>query len=203
MIRAVALGVFGLGVMATGAFAQGHNLLGTNCDVPPALHCPDTECPGTMVTQECNTTEPKSQRMFFLDCPDGYKAGDKINLVLSLHGAGSYANWQRNYFPIMDVKDKYKLVIITPSSPTRAWTGDDDQYLANMVDPVVGTVGKANVNRFILAGHSQGGMTSNRIISTPYFREKIDVRQSRPGQGGNQPTARHFLPLHSAARAIL
>jgi hypothetical protein len=38
--------------------------------------------------------------------------------VPSLHGFGSYANWQRNCFPAFDVKNKYKLVVITPGSPT-------------------------------------------------------------------------------------
>jgi hypothetical protein len=182
-IRTLTLALFGLGMMASGAFAQAnrHTLLGTDCDAPPVYHCPDTDCPSTQVTQEGNTTEPKTRRMFFLDCPAGYAPGDKINLVLAIHGAGSYANWQRNYFPAMDVKDKYKLVIITGSSPTRVWGVEDDQYLANMVDLVVAAVGKANVNRFILVGHSQGGATSNRIICTPYFRDKVDVRVSLSG----------------------
>jgi len=81
----------------------------------------------------------------------------------------------------MDVKDKYNLVIITPGSPTRAWTEADDEYLHNMVDLVVGAVGKENVDHFILAGHSQGGMTSNRIICTDYFKDKVDVRISLSG----------------------
>jgi hypothetical protein len=167
---------------AGSAMAQeAHTLLGVNCDAPPAYHCPDSECLGSVVTQPGNTVEPKTRRTFFLDCPAGYKQGDKVNLVLSLHGGGSYANWQRNYFPVMDVKDKYKLVIITPGSPTRAWEAADDAYLQNMVDLVVGTVGKENVERFILAGHSQGGMTSNRIICTDYFKDKVDVRISLSG----------------------
>jgi hypothetical protein len=123
----------------------------------------------------------KTRRTYFLDCPKGYKPGDKVNLVLSLHGGGSYANWQRNYAPFFDVKDKYKLVIMTPGSPTRAWGPADDEYLHNIVDSVVGTVGKNNVERFILAGHSQGGATSTRIICTDYFKDKVDVRISLSG----------------------
>jgi pimeloyl-ACP methyl ester carboxylesterase len=123
----------------------------------------------------------KTRRTYFLDCPKGYKPGDKVTLLLSLHGGGSYANWQRNYAPFMDVKDKYHLVIMTPGSPTRVWSEADDEYLHNIVDSVVGAVGKANVDRFILAGHSQGGMTSNRIICTDYFKDKVDVRISLSG----------------------
>jgi len=167
---------------ATSVWAQeAGTLLGVNCAAPPAYHCPDTDCASTMVTQPGNTVEPKTRRVFFLDCPAGYKPGDKVNLVMSLHGGGSYANWQRNYFPAMDVKDKHKLVIITPGSPTRFWEEADDEYLKNMIDLVVGTVGKENIERFILAGHSQGGMTSNRIICTDYFKDKVDVRISLSG----------------------
>lgn len=184
----------GAGTAAAQAPAAGSSLLGVNCNAPPALHCPDTDCPSTMVTQPGNTVEMKTRRTYFLDCPKDYKPGDKVNLVLSLHGAGSYANWQRNYFPAMDVKDKYKLVIITPGSPTRTWSDYDDQYLANMVDSVVAAVGKQNVQRFILAGHSQGGITSNRIICTPYFRDKVDVRISLSGGriGPTTPSNRGF-----------
>ncbi len=138
---------------------QTHTLLGVNCAAPPAYHCPDADCPGAMVTQPGDTVELKSRRTFFLDCPADYKPGDKVNIVLSLHGYGSYANWQRNYFPAMDVKDKYKLVVITPGSPVRYWSDADDEYLHNIVDLVVATVGKENVQHFILAGHSQGGLT--------------------------------------------
>jgi hypothetical protein len=81
----------------------------------------------------------------------------------------------------MDVKDKYKLVIITPNSPTRIWSDADDEYLHNLVDLVVATLGKNNVLHFILAGHSQGGMTSNRVICTDYFKDKVDVRISLSG----------------------
>jgi pimeloyl-ACP methyl ester carboxylesterase len=171
-----------------------HGLLGIDCDAPPAYHCPDTDCLSSVVTQSGNTVELKTRRTYFLDCPKGYKPGDKVNVVLSLHGFGSYANWERNYFPAMDVKDKYKLVVITPGSPTRSWTDYDDTYLANIVDSVVGAVGKANVQRFILAGHSQGGITSNRIICTPYFRDKVDVRISLSGGrvGPTTPANRGF-----------
>lgn len=186
---------------ATAALAQmptplqpAHSLLGVNCDAPPVWHCPDAECLGAVVTQQGTVVELKTRRTFFLDCPGGYKPGDKVNVVLSLHGAGSYGNWQRNYFPAMDVKDKYKLVIITPNAPTRFWTEADDDYLHNLVDLVIGTVGKKNVDHFILAGHSQGGMTSNRIICTDYFKDKVDVRISLSGGriGDVTPAGRGF-----------
>src|SRR5215471_511937 len=184
-LKTMALGIAGAFLGAGAAMAQAgppaHSLLGTDCNAPPLWHCPDTDCSSAQVTQQGANVEMKTRRPFFLDCPKDYKPGDKVNVVLSLHGAGSYGNWQRNYFPAMDVKDKYRLVIITPNSPTRVWSDADDEYLHNLVDLVVGAVGKANVDRFILAGHSQGGLTSNRIICTDYFKDKVDVRISLSG----------------------
>ena len=136
--------------LAGSALAQApaaNQLLGVNCDAPPALHCPDTECLGVMVVNQGSTVEPKTRRTFFLDCPKGYKPGEDVTLVLSLHGGGSYANWQRNYFPIMDVKDKHRLVIATPSSPYRVWDPGDDQYLQNIVDQMVPAVGGIRILR--------------------------------------------------------
>lgn len=196
--RTIAWTVGGLGALAASpALAQqppGHSLLGIDCDAPPVWHCPDTDCQSSVVTQQGTAVELKTRRPFFLDCPAGYRPGDKVNVLLSLHGGGSYGNWQRNYFPAMDVKDRYKLVIITPNSPTRVWTEADDAYLHNLVDLVVGAVGKQNVERFILAGHSQGGMTSNRIICTDYFKDKVDVRISLSGGriGPTTPAGRGF-----------
>ena len=46
--------------------------------------------------------EPKTGRTYFLDYPCDLKPGEKVTLVLSLHGGGSYGNWQRHYFPILD-----------------------------------------------------------------------------------------------------
>jgi hypothetical protein len=183
LLRVVALAATGA-LLASAASAQTppeHTLLGIDCAAPPLWHCPDRNCEDAVVTQEGPSVELKTRRPFFLDCPSNYKPGDKVNVVLSLHGAGSYANWQRNYFPAMDFKDKYHLVIITPSSPTRIWSDADDDYLHNVVDLVVGALGKENVAHFILAGHSQGGMTSNRIICTDYFKDKVDVRISLSG----------------------
>lgn len=199
MIRLRAVAAIGgvvalLGLYGSAVAQAPHMLLNVNCDAPPALHCPDADCASALITQPGNTVEMKTRRTYFLDCPTGYKKGDKVNVVLSLHGAGSYANWNRNYAPFLDSKDKYKLVVITPGSPTRTWSAYDDEYLANVVDSVVAEVGKQNVEHFILAGHSQGGMTSNRVICTPYFRDKVDVRISLSGGrvGPSVPAGKGF-----------
>src|SRR5678816_3525246 len=99
-IGAAALAWSALGAGAAMAQTGPGQVLGVNCNAPPALRCPDTECLGVTVINQGPTVEPKSRRTFFLDCPKDYKPGEDVILVLSLHGGGSYANWHRNYFPI-------------------------------------------------------------------------------------------------------
>ncbi len=146
---------------------------GAPCVTPPPLHCPDKDCPSDRVINPGNVVEMKTRRTYFLDYPCDLKAGEKVTFVLNLHGGGSYGNWQRHYFPLLDLKDKYRLVIATPNAPTRAWSEADDGYLQNIVTSVYDQLGKDNVKAFWLAGHSQGGQTSNRLLQTDFFREKL------------------------------
>src|SRR5207247_1732514 len=69
-------------------------LAGVGCETPPPLHCPDANCTREMVTDQGTATEPKTGRKFFLDYPCDLKRGEKVTFILSLHGAGSYGNWQ-------------------------------------------------------------------------------------------------------------
>jgi hypothetical protein len=147
--------------------------------------------------------EPKTGRKFFLDYPCDLKRGEKVTFILSLHGAGSYGNWQRNYFPIMDYKEKYRLVIATPNAPPKVWAPTDDEYLQNIVNLVYEQVGKENIKAFWLVGHSQGGMTSNRIVRTDFFKEKVDGWLSLSGGrlGGSPGRASTFGPPRAATPA--
>jgi len=174
---------------------------GAACPTPPALHCPDSECAGTMVINQGPIVEMKTRRPYFLDYPCDLKPGEKVTFVLSLHGGGSYGNWQRHYFPIMDFKDKYRLVIATPNSPIRVWSDVDDPYLQNIVNSVVEQIGKDNIKAFWLVGHSQGGMTSNRIVRTDFFKARVDGWLSLSGGrlGGNPGRAGSFGPPRAAA----
>jgi hypothetical protein len=178
---------------------------GTTCTATPYLHCPDSECSGATVVNQGNVVEMKTRRTYFLDYPCDLKPGEKVTFILSLHGGGSYGNWQRNYFPLMDYKDKYRLVIATPNAPTRAWSAADDEYLQNIVNFVIEQIGKENIKAFWLAGHSQGGMTSNRIVRTDFFKDKVDGWLSLSGGrlGGNPGRSATFAPagLPSAAPA--
>ena len=182
--NALALVIAFARIASAQAFVQ---IAGAPCVTPPALHCPDADCTSDRVINQGPVTEMKTRRTYFLDYPCDLKPGEPVTFVLSLHGAGSYGNWQRHYFPILDYKDKYRLVVATPNSPTHVWSDADDDYLHNIVDFVVEQIGRQNIKAFWLAGHSQGGLTSNRIIRTDYFKDKVDGWLSLSGGrlGGN------------------
>jgi len=173
---------------------QGVKIAGAACATPPALHCPDKDCPGDRVINQGAVVEMKTRRTYFLDYPCDLKPDEKVTFILSLHGAGSYGNWQRHYFPLMDYVDKYRLVVATPNSPTRVWSAADDEYLQNIVNTVIEQIGRQNIKAFWLVGHSQGGLTSNRIIRTDFFKDKVDGWLSLSGGrlGGNPGRAASF-----------
>jgi len=168
------LGLAAIAVIGSCAQPEPLEFAGAPCKAPPVLHCPDKNCAVDTVVNGGPVLEPETGRNYFLDYPCDLKKGEKVTLVLSLHGAGSYGNWQRHYFPILDYVDKYRLVVATPSSPTRFWTPKDDKYLQNIVTSIIDQVGKKNIKAFWLAGHSQGGMTSNRLVCTDFFKSKVD-----------------------------
>jgi hypothetical protein len=180
----------------SGAQEQPFRFAGTTCSAP-YLHCPDSECSGPTVINQGNVVEMRTRRTYFLDYPCDLKKGEKVTFILSLHGGGSYGNWQRHYFPIMDYKDKYRLVIASPNAPTRAWSAADDEYLQNIVNFVIDQIGRENIKAFWLVGHSQGGMTSNRLVRTDFFKDKVDGWLSLSGGrlGGNPGRGATFAPV--------
>jgi Alpha/beta hydrolase family len=185
------------------AAQQPFQFAGAPCATPPALHCPEKECTSDRVINQGPVVEMKTRRTYFLDYPCDLKSGEKVTFILSLHGAGSYGNWQRHYFPLVDYKDKYRLVIATPNSPTHVWSEADDEYLHNIVDFVTGQIGRENIKAFWLVGHSQGGMTSNRIVRTDFFKDRVDGWLSLSGGrlGGNPGRAGSFGAGRAAATA--
>jgi pimeloyl-ACP methyl ester carboxylesterase len=123
--------------------------------------------------------DTKTGRKCYLDQPGDLAAGEELTLLLSLHGGGSVGAWQREYFPAYEHVDRYRLVIATPSAatrePTRHWAPEaDDEYLIDLVETMLARFGPASIRSFWLVGHSQGGMTSNRLLSTPYFADRVD-----------------------------
>jgi hypothetical protein len=179
---------------------QAFQFAGAPCATPPVLHCPDQDCPADRVINPGLVVEMKTRRTYFLDYPCDLKPGEKVTFILSLHGAGSYGNWQRHYFPIMDYADRYRLVIATPNSPTKVWSTADDEYLQNIVNFVVDQIGKENIRAFWLVGHSQGGMTSNRLVRTDFFKTRVDGWLSLSGGrlGGSPGRAANFGPPRAA-----
>jgi hypothetical protein len=202
-IGMLAIAVIALSFAGTSrAQEQPFRFQGTTCTTgAPFLHCPDRECSSATVVNQGNVVEMKTRRTYFLDYPCDLKKGEKVTFILSLHGGGSYGNWQRHYFPILDYVDKYRLVVATPNAPTRAWSTADDEYLHNIVNFVVEQIGKENIKAFWLAGHSQGGATSNRLLRTDFFKDRVDGFLSLSGGriGGNPGRPANFGPGGSAS----
>jgi len=145
-----------------------------------------------------SAVDEKTGRKFFLDDPDDLQAGEKLTFVLNLHGGGSVGMWQHEYFPAYLYKEKYRLVVATPSAatkePSRHWVAEaDDEHLQNIVQYVQAKYGKENIKSFWLAGHSQGGMTSNRLLGTDFFKERVDgwlsLSGGRIGPAERSPSA--------------
>ena len=55
-------------------------------------------------------------RKFYLDDPDDLRDDEEVVFLLNLHGGGSVGAWQRAYFPAIDYKDKYRLVVASAGS---------------------------------------------------------------------------------------
>lgn len=197
LIRLLAVAVAVMAFTGTASVQeQSLRIPGTTCSDVAYLHCPDRECSSATVVNQGNVVEMKTRRTYFLDYPCDLKKGEKVTFILSLHGGGSYGNWQRHYFPLLDYVNKYRLVVATPNAPTRAWSTADDEYLQNIVNFVIEQIGKENIKAFWLAGHSQGGMTSNRIVRTDFFKDKVDGWLSLSGGrlGGNPGRGATFSP---------
>lgn len=199
MAKAIRLVVISAGLvvaLAGTTSAQPAKITGATCSAPPRMDCPGANCPADLVRAEGNAIETKSGRKYFLDYPCDLKPGEQVVFVLSLHGAGSIGNWQRHYFPIVDLKDKYRLVVATPtaatSEPTRRWVGEaDDVFLQNVTEQVFDAFGRDRIRAFWLAGHSQGGITSRRIVCSDYFKTRVDGWLSLSG-GRLGPTRTTF-----------
>jgi hypothetical protein len=121
--------------------------------------------------------DEETGRKFYLDDPDDLKPGEAVTFILNLHGGGSVGAWQRAYFPASDFTSSHRLVVATPScatkEPFRRWVGEaDDEHLRNIARMILG---RYNVASFWLAGHSQGGMTSNRLLADDsFFKDRVD-----------------------------
>ena len=179
------------------------------CETPPPTPCVGSACAHRPAEALGNAVEPKTGWRYFLDYPCRVKPGEKLLFILNLHGAGLSGGWQRRYFPAAAFKDKYRLVVASPtaatqvvisegSPPARLWQADaDDVYLHNIVDQVFARFGRANIASFWLAGHSYGGMTANRLICDGFFAGKADGWLSLSGgRVGPAQVTPGFGPAH-------
>ncbi|MDO8907807.1 MAG: alpha/beta hydrolase [Pseudohongiella sp.] len=192
-------------LMAAGQAAFAADVLGVACVSPPPVHCQDGDCAAKTAVRG-NITEPVTGREYFLDYPCDLQPGEDLVFVLNIHGAGSIANWQRHYFPAMDYKEKYRLVVATPTAEGSAAMGSgpgvrmwmpqvDDAHLQAITNQVIEAFGQDNIKSFWLAGHSQGGMTSRRLVCTDFFADKVDGMLSLSGgRIGQAPFVANFGP---------
>jgi hypothetical protein len=133
-------------------------------------------------------------RKFYLDYPDDLSGTEQVTFLLSLHGGGSFGAWQRLYFPAHDCAGSHRLVIATPtaatSEPMRRWIAEaDDDHLLGVVELVAARFGPARIASFWIAGHSQGGLTANRLVAQDYFARRVDGYLSL--SGGRLGPAQH------------
>jgi pimeloyl-ACP methyl ester carboxylesterase len=197
--------VLALFMLVAGQIALAADVLGVACETPPPAHCAEGDC-GAKTALPGNVTEPDSGRQYFLDYPCDLQPGEEVMFILNIHGAGSIGNWQRHYFPAMDYKEKYRLVVATPTAAgsasmgsgdgVRVWAPQtDDAYLQAVSRQVIEAFGADNIKSFWLAGHSQGGMTSRRLVCTDFFADKVDGMLSLSGgRIGQAPFVANFGP---------
>jgi hypothetical protein len=119
-----------------------------------------------------------SGRKFLIDAPTDWEQRDDLTFLLNLHGGGSVGMWQRLYFPAHDYTDELGLVVATPSAHTKQpmshWKAEaDDEHLRAVVTMITERFG-TRLRAFWLVGHSQGGMTSNRLLRDPWWGERVD-----------------------------
>jgi len=189
-----------LAAFSAGANAQSTSpptaIAGASCDNPLPMKCPEDGCPTEMVIEQGPAINPENDRRYFLDFPCDLQPGEKVTFILSLHGGGSFGNWQRHYFPLLDYVDEYRLVVATPNAPPQRWDTVDDEHLQHIVNTVYEAFGEDTIERFWLAGHSQGSMTSRRLVCTDFFADRVDgylsLSGGRVGGGTTRPPGGFF-----------
>jgi len=150
------------------------------------------------MTSETGVDE-RSGRKYHLDVPSDPDRAD-LTFILNLHGGGSAGVWQRRYFPAHDHVDSHGLVVAAPTAktaePMRHWTRDaDDEHLRAVVEQAFARFGD-RLRSFWLAGHSQGGLTSSRLLARdPFFADRVDGFLSLSGgRIGQAPLVPDFGP---------
>ena len=140
-----------------------------------------------------SAVDEKSARKFYLDDPDDLRPSEEPTFLLNLHGGGSVGHWQRLYFPAFDYRERYRL---GRGHPVRC----DEGALAALgrecrsrppAEHRSTRVREVRQREHWLVGHSQGGMTSNRLLGQDFFKDRVDGWLSLSGGPARHGTARH------------
>lgn len=148
------------------------------CD-NPKLDCGGIECP-TSYQRGPLTLPGYENQAFIVDYPCDLRENEKVTLVLNVHGGGSFANWQRHYFPAKDFVEEHRLIVVQPQalpqpSSTR-WLNDgsDDDYIRGVIAFVDEQFGdKVDIHRFWVVGHSNGGQYGKTIACWPELADRV------------------------------
>jgi len=152
------------------------------CD-NPELDCGGIECP-TSYQRGPLTVPGHPDQAFIVDYPCDLRENERVTLVLNLHGGGSFANWQRHYFPLKDFTDERRLVVVQPQglpherdgSTSTRWTvdGGDDEYIRAVLDFVDEELAeRVDFHRFWVVGHSNGGQYGRQIACWEEFEGRV------------------------------
>jgi pimeloyl-ACP methyl ester carboxylesterase len=145
----------------------------------PDLDCGGIECP-TSYARGPLTLPGFENQAFIVDYPCDLREREKVTFVLNVHGGGSFANWQRHYFPAKDFVEEHRLIVLQPQalpqpSSTR-WLNDgsDDAYIKGLIAFVDEKFGsKVEIDRFWVVGHSNGGLYGKVIACWPELADRI------------------------------
>ena len=151
-----------------------------------------------------SAVDVKTGRKFYLDYPDDLQPGDKVVFLLSLQGAvrSAHGSAPTSGLSIQrEVSAGNSHPICGHQGTVSALGGSgDDAHLRNIVDYVFDKYGKDNIASFWLVGHSQGGMTANRILGDDFFKDRVDGWLSLSGGriGPIELPASFFVPVMGA-----
>ena len=123
-----------------------------------------------------NAVEPKSGRKFVLQYPCDLKKGEKVTLILNIHGFGSSSQYQHvlgagaSGTEIASAYGRLGTEVLLFEMLDRVLPTED----ADISKVAARAFGKQNIKSFWLAGHSQGGATGQRIVCSDFFKTKVD-----------------------------
>ena len=182
------------------------------CTSPPPDHCRGAVPPRISPNRATWSTEGRTPVLSRLPCD--LERNEKVVFILSLHDAGAMATgiFIRHYFPALDYVDKYRS---GHRDADGGHTGCDavgnraaacacGWRITTRVRPQPRRLRhrrrrRRNVESFWLAGHSRGGIVSNRLVCTD-FSNKVDGWLSLSAAGSALRRFRRFLRFWWAAR---